>query len=161
MQTIESHKNSYGSKRNITIIFCVIWLVLGALILEWLPLIPANYTSVPDNYVTLDVSSNSLKTRGESGNIHRVSQIIGTGHINRCRCLPLGKQALQHRRRDGAGKVGGTVLGKKPCDIEIEQSGSAQKGLVRIAPGGDARTRDPLPAGVQKRQIQHGSNALR
>ena len=70
MQSNELPKTSQGSKLKVVIILSIVWLILGAMIFEWLPLIPSRDSSVPDNYVTLDATASSIKTRGESGNIH-------------------------------------------------------------------------------------------
>lgn len=70
MQSNELPKANQGSKLKVMIILSIVWLILGALIFEWLPLIPSRDSSVPDNYVTLDATSSSMKTRGDSGNIH-------------------------------------------------------------------------------------------
>ena len=71
MQRNEKKNSSYGAKRTTAIIISIIWLILGAVILEWLPLVPAHDSSVPDNNVTIDATSFFLQQRGgEGGNLH-------------------------------------------------------------------------------------------
>lgn len=140
MQSNESPKVSYGSKRNALIIFSIVWLILGAIILEWLPLIPAKDTSVPDNYVTLDVSSGSLKTRGESGNIHL---FIGeTEYI-----LPTG-QTYDTKLISDAGLEGKLLVDVDNIHVrtpEITGFGAYLNQLIAASVPGFK-----LPAGVQK-----------
>ena len=68
--------------------------------------------------------------------VQHVSQIVRAGKIHRHRFFPAVLQRAFHLRRcNGTADIGVVILRVKPADINIQQCGGIDKGLVGVASG--------------------------